>query len=206
MARTYTSTRRAQQAAQTRADVIGAAIEVFTAEGWAGATVAAIAARAGVAPETVYKGFGSKKHLVRAAMEAAVVGDTAPVPFVERSEFATLADGTLEERCAAAASMVAAIHERSARVWRALAEAASADEEVAGWRAELEQGRLLDTARSLDRVLGTEPGRELTRLIWVLLGPETYLKLVDDAGFDRAAYEAFAVDAFARLLPSPPKA
>ena len=44
--RAYNSARRTRQAAQTRQDVIDAAIALFTTAGWAGATVAAIAERA----------------------------------------------------------------------------------------------------------------------------------------------------------------
>ena len=81
--RRYNSNRRAMQAAQTRGDVLAAAIRLFTAAGWAGTTISAVAAAAGVSVETVYSGFGSKKGLLRAAMDVAVVGDAEPVPFVE---------------------------------------------------------------------------------------------------------------------------
>ena len=57
--RPYSSKRRAQQAAQTRQDVVDAAVGLFTTAGWTGTTLAALAGRAGVAVETVYAGFGS---------------------------------------------------------------------------------------------------------------------------------------------------
>ena len=34
--------------------------------------------------ETIYNGFGSKKALLREAMDVAVVGDTEPIPYAER--------------------------------------------------------------------------------------------------------------------------
>src|SRR5690348_10687429 len=92
--RTYDSSRRKRQAEQTRAEVLVAAMELFNTRGWAETTLADVAAAAGVAVETIYKGFRSKKQLVRDAMDAAVVGDADPVPFVERDPFLRLGTGT----------------------------------------------------------------------------------------------------------------
>ena len=49
--RRYSSTRRARQAAQTRADVLLAAVRLFGRSGWACTTLAAIAAEACGVPE-----------------------------------------------------------------------------------------------------------------------------------------------------------
>ena len=107
-----------------------------------------VAERAGVAVETIYAGFGSKRGVLRAAMDAAVVGDADPIPLVDRPEFARLQEGSLEERVAACAKLVTDIHRRSAGVWRAIVEAASAEAEVAAWRDELEANRRVDVARA----------------------------------------------------------
>jgi AcrR family transcriptional regulator len=197
--RAYNSVRRTQQAAQTRHDVIEAAIALFTTAGWAGATVAAIADRAGVAVETVYKGVGSKRQLLRAAMDAAVVGDADPVPLVERPEFHSLGEGSWDERVAKGAAMNARIQERSAGVWQAVREAAGSDEEVDAWRLEMEHGRRLDVGRAAAAIFGREPDDQLVTLLWIVYGPDAYLQLVRDQGYDAAAYEAFLIDATNRL-------
>src|SRR3954466_3490364 len=98
--RSYNSSRRSLQAAQTRDEVMRAALARFSATGWAGTTLAAIAQEAGVSVETIYNGFGSKKGLLRGVMGGAVVGDTEPIPFAERPEFFDLGKGTLDERIA----------------------------------------------------------------------------------------------------------
>jgi AcrR family transcriptional regulator len=198
--RSYSSSRRARQAAQTREDVLHAAMERFAETGWAGTTLAAIAEAADVSVETIYNGFGSKKGLLRAAIDTAIVGDTAPVPLVDRPEFAELAEGTTDERIARGAALVARIHERSARLCQALVEAASGDAEVDGWRLEMEQGRHLDVARSAERVAGRPVDEPLVTMLWILYSPDTYLKLVDDRGFTAADYEAFVIDASRRLI------
>src|SRR5262245_15378942 len=98
--RVYNSSRRAAQAAQTRADVLAAAVECFSESGWSGTTLNAIAERAGVAVETVYNGFGNKKQLLREAMDVAVVGDAEPIPLVDRPEWAERQRGSRAERVA----------------------------------------------------------------------------------------------------------
>jgi AcrR family transcriptional regulator len=197
--RSYNSSRRTLQAAQTRDEVIRAAVARFSETGWGGTTLAAIADEAGVSVETIYNGFGSKKGLLRAAIDAAVVGDTEPIPFVERPEFLDLSKGTLDERIARGAAVVANTHARSAGVWQAIVEASSSDDEVDAWRLELEQGRRVDTGRSVALVLGRPPGDQLVTMLWILYSPETYLKLVVDSGWSPEAYEAFLVDASTRL-------
>jgi len=199
--RTYNSSRRTLQAAQTREEVLRAASRLFSDSGWAGTTLAAIADDAGVSVETIYKGFGSKKALLREAMDVAVVGDAEPIPYAERAEFASLGEGTLPERLARGIRIVAVINERSAGIWQAIVEAASADEEVARWRIELEENRRVDTHRSIERVLGRKVDDTLVTLLWVLYSPETYRKLVVDSGLSRDEYEALLVEASNRLNP-----
>ena len=133
-------------------------------------------------------------------MDVAVVGDAEPVAFVDRPEFAALGDGTLDERIARGAALTADTHERSAGVWQAVVEAAGSDEEVDGWRLELEQNRRVDVGRSIAVVLGREPEDEVVTLLWLLYGPETYLKLVVDFALPRAEYEALLVEASHRLV------
>lgn len=197
--RSYDSTRRQQQAAQTRADVLRAATALFHEQGWAGTTLAAIAAAAGVSVETIYNGFGSKKGLLREAMGVAVVGDDEPVPLVDRPEFAALGEGTVDERIARGIALLTDIHVRSAGVWEAIVEAAQADPDVEAWRREMEALRRVDVGRSIEAILGRPADERLVTMLWLLFSPESYRKLVTDAGLTREEYEAFLIDATNRL-------
>lgn len=67
-ARPYRSRVRVQRAVETRRRIAAAAGELFAEHGFAGTTVANIAARAGVAAPTVYATFGSKGAIVRALL------------------------------------------------------------------------------------------------------------------------------------------
>jgi AcrR family transcriptional regulator len=197
--RRYNSSRRSRQRAQTRDEILTAAVALFTERGWAGSTLAAIAERADVAVETIYSGFGSKKGLLRAAMDVAVVGDAAEVPLAEREEYARLGSGSLEQRLRAATTLLADVHERSAGVWRAIVEAAPGDAEINRSRAELESARRIEVERAVERVLGQRVEGRTLDLVWALLGPEMYLKLRGEAGMSRADYEACMADALVRI-------
>lgn len=202
--RKYNSTRRSLQAAQTRDDVLTAAIRLFSTAGWAGTTIAGIASDAGVAVETIYSGFGSKKALLRAAMDVAIVGDAEPIPFADREATKRMGEGTLTERIDAAVEINTDVQERSAGVWSALIEAAAADPEIDVWRQELERGRRIDVARAVRAVLGPDVDvDELTiDLAWVMVGPEVYLKVTSDLGRTRSGYEAFMREGFSRIITS----
>jgi AcrR family transcriptional regulator len=198
--RSYNSSRRTLQAAQTRDEVLRAAVRLFATTGWAGTTLAAIADEAGVSVETIYNGFGSKKGLLEAARDFSIVGDSAPVPLVERPEFHQLGEGTLDARIAHAAAITADVHERSALVWQAIIEAASADEDINLHRREQEEGRRAVLRQSAELVLGKAPDEQLVTSMWILYSPEAYLKLAHDAGFTREQYEAYLIDATKRLI------
>jgi AcrR family transcriptional regulator len=88
--RAYRSRVRADQAAATRDRVARSAADLFVEQGYAATTVAGIATRAGVSAQTVYNAFGTKAALLKAAYDAALVGDGEPVPLAERPEVVAL--------------------------------------------------------------------------------------------------------------------
>ena len=74
-------TRRERQALQTRAEILDAALSLFTAKGFGATTVADIASTAGVAIATVYTSVGTKpqllEHLLTRVVELAGVPELA---------------------------------------------------------------------------------------------------------------------------------
>jgi AcrR family transcriptional regulator len=87
---------RQRRSAHTEQRIVSAAGDLFSRDGYSATTMAAIAAGAGVAVQSLYLRFGGKLQILGAAMDAAIVGDTAPVPLLERDWFARLqelADG-----------------------------------------------------------------------------------------------------------------
>jgi AcrR family transcriptional regulator len=198
--RTYDSTRRRRQAEQTRSDILMAALRLFGERGWAGTTLAAIAAESGVAVETIYSNFGSKGALLRHAVDVSVVGDAEPLAFVERPEFRRLGEGSLAARMAAATEFLADTFGRSAGVYRALLDAAAGDEELAAWVEESERRRYVDVRRSLERIFERTIEDEIVDLLWVLYSSDTYRRLVEGRGLSRDEYRHAMETATRRIL------
>lgn len=82
--RSYDASRRQEVARERRRAVVLAARELFERDGFRSTTIAAIAASAGVSPESIYKGFGSKAGMAKAVFDAAIAGDDEPVSVADR--------------------------------------------------------------------------------------------------------------------------
>src|SRR6476660_5612155 len=125
VARTYRSPQREEQARRTRQRVVDAATALFLRRGYAGATVPAIAAEAGVSVPTVELLFGAKARLLKAAIDVAIAGDDEPVPVLERSWADTARKArTAAEFLAVVAGVIAAAQSRSAGLVLAVFEGA----------------------------------------------------------------------------------
>jgi AcrR family transcriptional regulator len=190
----YHSPLRTRQAAQTRQAVLAAATRLFAARGWAGTTLAAVAAEAGTAVETVYAGFGSKSGLLTAAIDAAIAGDDEPVPLAERPRYARMGTGSRRERLSAAANLIAPAHVRSVPLLRALQEAAASDEAAAGRWARYEADRRAEIVHGLGLILGHRPADRLADSAWAIASPEVFAKLVIDRGWPATRYERWLAD------------
>jgi AcrR family transcriptional regulator len=76
--RRYHSPLRADQARETRRKVLKAAFRLFVERGYAGTTIAAVAAEAGVSAETIYLTLGSKRGLLEGVIAMAITGEDDP--------------------------------------------------------------------------------------------------------------------------------
>src|SRR5215468_6442832 len=92
--RRYESPVREANARRTRAAIVAAASELFTARGYAATSLADIAAAAGVARRTVFAAFGSKPALLRQVLDQALAGDDEPVAVADRPWFRPVWDAT----------------------------------------------------------------------------------------------------------------
>jgi AcrR family transcriptional regulator len=84
--RAYDASGRQERARVRQHAVVQAARELFADKGFRATTVAAIARRAGVSPESIYKTFGTKAALAKAVFDIVIAGDDAPVPVAERPD------------------------------------------------------------------------------------------------------------------------
>ncbi|MCK9932771.1 TetR/AcrR family transcriptional regulator [Frankia sp. Mgl5] len=75
---------RAEKTRLTRRRIVAAAAELFLDQGYGATTLDQVAARAGVAVQTVYFHFGNKATLLKEALDVAAVGDDEPVALLDR--------------------------------------------------------------------------------------------------------------------------
>ena len=83
-ARPYSSPVREERARATRRLILAAARDLFLEQGYAAASLAQVAATAGVSADTAYKVFGSKIGLLKELLDVVVGGDDAPVALLDR--------------------------------------------------------------------------------------------------------------------------
>jgi AcrR family transcriptional regulator len=209
--RPYRSTRRAEQAAQTRRDIIASAGAVFRERGYAGVSMPALATEARVAVETIYRAFGSKSGLFKAVIEAAVAGGStrADTPVEERPRIKALIEESDPRRqIRMYAATQPGIHRRSGPLLRALAAAAGSDTELRALWDEIESSRLVGQGRfvgmlegrgALRTDLSAEEGRDI---LWTLCSLAVFDSLVTTLGWSVERYEAWLTDALTcALLP-----
>ncbi|WP_432974232.1 TetR family transcriptional regulator [Dactylosporangium sp. CA-233914] len=186
--RAYRSDLRREQAEATRRRIVDAARPLLLERGYAAATMAEVAAAAGVAVQTLYAACpGGKAGLAKLVYDVTLAGDARPIPQAERDEVRAIVEepdpARKLELYAAMASGVAARIAPLYQVLRAAEAAAPAD------------AALHDVLRRTD-----EEHRAGAR------GPAAHLSDVDalrpGLSVERAADQIFAltsVDVYARL-------
>jgi len=199
--RSYRSGLREQQAEQTKRAVVQAAHDLFVANGWAATGMRDVAAAAGVALETVYSHFSSKKGLLRAVGDAAAVGDDAPVPLAERPEFVTMGRGPRAARVRAAARIATAVAVRTTPVAKLLREAAPADPEIGEMLAATRERQRTDVAAAIELIIGRPPTAAERDGVWAVVSPEVHLLLVEQSGWTPEQYEDWLAATLEGVLP-----
>jgi AcrR family transcriptional regulator len=180
---------------------VEAARELFVSNGWPATGMREIAAAAGVAVETVYSHFSSKRGVLRAVADAAVVGDDAPVALAERPEFVAMGEGRRPERIGAAAKLVTGVQVRTSAVAALLRQAAPDDQEIAAMLHSTRERQRLDVATALQLVLGRSPSRSERDGLGAIVSPEVYLLLVEESGWTPEQYEAWIRSTLDALVP-----
>jgi AcrR family transcriptional regulator len=198
--RTTATTRREQRAAETRADVLAAATALFVERGWAATGMRDIAARAGVAVQTVYGSFASKSDVLLAAIDVGVVGDARPVPLADRPEFAALAVGSVAERVGVAARLLTGINQRTRGLRRALREGAGGDPALEAKLEELQSRRRDNIRQGLELVTGTQVEPDVVDSVWAVADVDAFDLVTRVGGRSVKDYERWLAATIHRLL------
>ena len=116
----------------------------------------------------VYAGFGSKRDLLAAVMDVAVVGDDLPIPLAQRDFALVLGVGTRRERVAKAARMSAAISARTCDLLQALIQGAATDTGLAERLGDLDERRRGEITRYFEQVASRPATPEQLDEVWLL--------------------------------------
>ena len=207
MPRAYRASGRAEQARRTRQRVLGAATAVFLDRGYAGTTIRAIAADAGVSVPTVESLFGTKARLLKAAIDVAIAGDDEPVAVLERrwTDTAQRAESA-EEFLSIVAGVIGPAQARSAGLVLAVFEGSSTDSELAQLAAQMIAQRA-GTAEwlvgALTRKAPLREGcttQEAVDTVWILMDPAVFDRLVRQRRWTQEHYQNWFADCSRRLL------
>jgi AcrR family transcriptional regulator len=182
--------RRQEYAAATHAAIIGAARELFAQHGFIATKVEDIAARARVAPATVYTSVGGKHALLNILMEQLATWQ----PRIETFDRIAQARTSLEVLSALARG-TRNTHEQWDDVQRIITETAPHDKAAAAVQAErLKRYRtaLCAVVKRLMTLEGpTFDSERAEAILWFYFGPNAYRPLYDDLGWSYAETEAW---------------
>jgi AcrR family transcriptional regulator len=205
--RKYDSSRRKAQARQTRLQITEAAHRLFLEHGYAGATIDAIAQEAGVAQETVYSIFGSKRKILAFLLDISVGGDDQPTRILDRPEQqAVLHDTDQKRQLAMFAKGITEIMSRAAPVFEIMRGAAKLEPEIAELIQNMLEERLQNMTRFVGNVAANGPLRdgldeaEAGEVVWAMTSPELFQLLTVDRGWATEKYAQWLANALTRLL------
>lgn len=196
---------RAERARETRRRLVEAAATHFLDTGYAGTSLASIAATASVSVDTVYKRFGSKIGLLQAVLDFTIGGDDIPVALLERAGPQALREET--DQRVQVRMLAAGVNEQLARIRPLddiLRSAAAVDQEAAALRHDIQVRQRRQAMRTIvGWIAARGPLRDglsvnqAAQVVWTLTSPEVHLLMRDTGGWSQEAYRAWLEEAIA---------
>lgn len=204
--RSYDASGRRARAEETRARMVRTARELFAARGYAETSIETIAAQAGVAPQTFYAAFGSKRGVLTAMLDAADADAGVRAVLAELKELA----GRPADQIAALVRFCARFYGRAADLIGIARAAGQTEPDLARLWQEGESRRRRGqepVVRAWDRagVLRLRPAGAALDVLWAMTGADWYRLLVADCGWPVERYEAWLTEALADLLLTSPR-
>jgi AcrR family transcriptional regulator len=200
--RRYDSSRRREQAAATRLEILEAAQRLFERDGYTATTMAAVATEAGVALKTVYLAFETKAGLLRALWHLRLRGDEDDVPIAERQWYRdVLAEPDPERQLRLGARNARLVKGRAANLMRAMRDAAGADVDSAALWRRIQDDFLANQRAVVDAIDAKgalAPGLDAARaadILWTLNHPDVWHLLVGERGWTPEEWEQWFADA-----------
>lgn len=206
--RRYTSPVREQQALATKNRILDAAEALLLEKGFVGMTVADVARKAGVSPQTVYAVFTSKAGIIMAAIEDRVIRDDRNAETIKQLHVTDDPVFILES----IARLVRNIYEGNAPTFTAVYGAALVSPQLAELEKELgelrlrKQTPLRKTLMASGKILPHLSEEEVRDILWALTSRELYYLLVVRRGWPPERYEKQLADMLVTSLVAMPTA
>lgn len=203
--RRYDASRRREQARAARERVLDVALTHFLEQGFASSTIAGIAEKAGVSPDTIYKSFGGKSGVVRAICERGLEG-AGSVRAEERSDHVQATESDPQELMRRLGRLAAEVAPRVAPMQILMAEAAHSDPEMGQLRAEFDDARLARMTHNAKTLAARGLLRdglavhEAAEIMWFYSSPEMFRLLVQERRWSTERFGEFVGDALAAAL------
>jgi AcrR family transcriptional regulator len=193
--RSYDASGRREQARARRRAVVVAAKELFERDGFRLTTITAVAERAGVSAESIYKGFGTKAALAKAVFDFVIAGDDEPLPVWRRAEAdAIRAEPDVRRKLLLYTRGLAERQQRSAKVQILIRDGGHTDQTLAAlWRQLLAErltgmtilgGHLIESGQLRE---GIELD-EVRDVLWTYTAVELYELLIVERGWPLNRY------------------
>jgi len=206
--RKYDSSRRQAQADETRRQMLTAAHKLFIERGYAGATIEAIAAAAGVAPETIYAVFKNKGRILVSLINfLSATRAEERVPLLERAGPQAVArEHNQRRQLKIFAQVVANNLEGNASISEIILVAAKTDHDIKKIMQQLIKQRRQHMAVAVQQIASNGPFREnmdeayATDTVWTLTSPEVFLLLTRDLGWAKEKYAQWLAETLIRVL------
>ena len=205
--RPYRSRLRAEQAAQTRLRILEASGDLFAEHGYIATTIDAVAARAGVAVDTIYAIFGTKKGMLSALIDLRVTGSTEESDVLAgEGPRAVRAISDSRRMIAAFAADIVARIERVRPIDDVMQSAAAIDPDIADLRARMQENRFTKLRTFIEWLAANGALRqnmdvdEAATIVWTLTSPEVNRLLRDVRGWSLQRYQPWLEATLLRLL------
>ena len=204
--RPYRSRIRAEQAKDTRRRVLAAAHDLFIQRGYAGTTIAAIAAETGVSDETIYVSFGSKRALLEGVIDETIMGRGAPMTLPQQLAVQEIEKlPTPRERLRAYVAFACGVLARTAPVHAVIRGAADAEAFFIHLRKRLLAERIATNKDRLRKYVGgaLRPGLSSKQALEHFVGlssPELYYLLTVDMGWTPKQHQDWLTEVAERDL------
>jgi AcrR family transcriptional regulator len=205
--RRYNSSRRKEQALQTRRQIVEAARVLFLNRGYAGATMEAIAQEAGVAVETVYAAFGNKRAILSRLIDISLVGDEQPIPLLQREgPQAVMAETDQRRQIELFAEDIYEIMSRMTPIFEIMRAAAQVEPEIRDMYENSLKSRVQGLMTFVRALMKNGPLRqgvtaeEAAETVWTLTSADVITLLVRNRDWSAEQYKRWLAEMLKRFL------